>query len=91
MTNLEQEVGFKTFRALPPIHVLVKRCGFFFFALSVYLFNNLLALTLNEIAELKVIRQAEGFKATAGNRTERELLHKRPSTNQLCQSLLNCN
>ena len=30
MANLEQEVGFKTFRALPPIHVLVKRCGFFF-------------------------------------------------------------
>lgn len=91
MANLEQEVGFKTSRrALPPIHVLVKRCGFFF-ALCVYLFNNRLALTLNEIAELKVIRQAEGFKATAGNRTDRELLHKRPSTNQLCQSLLNCN
>ena len=89
MANLEQEVGLKTFRALPPIHVLVKRCVFL--ALSVYFFNNRLALTLNEIGELKVIRQAEGLKATAGNRTDRELLHRRPSTNQLCQSLLNCN
>ena len=89
MANLEQEVGFKTFRALRPIHILVKRCVFF--ALSVYLFNNRLALALNEIGELKVIRQAEGFKATAGNQTVRELLPKRPSTNQLCQSVLNCN
>lgn len=37
MANLEQEVGFKTFRALPPIHVLVKRAGFFFCIMCLFI------------------------------------------------------
>ena len=65
MANLEQEVGFKTFRALPPIHVLVKRCVFF--ALSVYLFNNRLALTLNEIGNLKSYDRQKDLRPQLGN------------------------